>query len=101
MDEHTSIGTFFALVKRHPGANGKAFSLTLGKQVWKDPTDVYRKVLPNQAVKAALGANEGDDVKLRIEVIFLPKQAASSEYEQFLKRSLRTTMRRTNSVRSV
>ena len=70
IDEHTSIGTFFALVKMHPGANGKAFSLTLGKQVWKDPTDVYQKVLPNEAVKDALGATKGDDVELRIAVTF-------------------------------
>ena len=71
MDEHTSIGTLFALVKKHPETNGKSFSLTLGKQVWKDPTDVYGKMMANDAVKDALGANEGDDVELRIAVTFL------------------------------
>ena len=71
MDEQTSIGTFFALAKKHPETNGKSFSLTLGKTVWKDPRDVYGKILQNDAVTDALGACEGDDVELRIAVTFL------------------------------
>ena len=100
MYEDTSVGMLFALVRTNLEANGKPLRLSIGNQVWNDPDHVYLKVLENPAVQDALGANEGDDVELRIHVIFVAKEGLMGSESFFFERGLRTTMGRMDPARA-
>ena len=82
MDNASSVGSLFALVKRHPAAKGKSFCLKVRKQVYKDPVDAYVKLLGTEVMADAIDVNEDGDAALRIEVIFVPKQQTSSGWEE-------------------
>ena len=101
VEDYPSMGNLFAVVKKHLG-NGQPFHLVLGKNTWKDSEDdAYEKILKLDLVADVIGAGDRDVPELTFGVMFVGKPGGGVGSKQFLQRSLRTTVKRSPSIRSV